>query len=229
MSYSKIRTFNVDDVIGSTEQVHFSHEMGRLVNTLEATASSFVTIYADSQQRAQDFKEKNAKDAIASAEKSARLESRKMRHAVIGLSMSIVVAAIGLIGSGINEKTKHERTVEAAEFQRRLNKLDDISAAMTELRKVKENARVDCGTADYDRKAVEHKRVDARHELIKKCRNADYYFGEDVYSAAKDYIWWESSFPDYCAKDLPDPEVWRMKQKIVEKLIRDTIHNPLTD
>jgi len=218
MSFKEMRI-----VSGEAEQ------MKRLVDTVESAARAFVTIYSDGQQRAQDFKEKNAKDAIASAEKSARLESRKMRHAVIGLAMSIVVAATGFIGSGINEKTKYERGVEAAEFQRRLTKLDEISVALTEVRRVKEDAALDCGTPGFSPQSVAHKRVEARYELMKKCRNADFYFGEDVYSEARKFIDWEMSFPDYCAKNLPDPEEWKRRQKKIETMIRSTIRNPLTD
>jgi len=227
MSYKEVVISSDTELLNPASKTPFCHEMKRLVDTVEATAISFVTIYADAQQRAQDLKEKNAKDAIASAEKSARLESKKMRHAVIGLAVSIAVAATGFIGSGVNERTKHQRAFEMDEFHRKLARLDKISAAITEVRKVKEDARVDCGTPRYDAREVRHKRNLAHYDLNKVYRNSDYYFGENVTEALKSFLEWEKSFPDYCSKDLPKPEEWKTRQKNIENMIRQTIKHPV--
>jgi hypothetical protein len=227
MSFNEIGAPDSSDILHPISKSHFSQEMRRLVDTVESTTNSFVALYAEAQRRAQDFKEKHAKDAIASAEKSARLESRKMRHAVIGLAVSITVAATGFIGSGLNERTKHQRAFETDEFQRKLARLDKISAAITEVRKVKEDTLIDCGTPRYDIRDVTHKRIRAHYELNKVYRNSNYYFGEEVLEALKAFLIWEKSFPDYCSKDLPGAEEWKTRQKDIENLIRKAIKNPL--
>jgi hypothetical protein len=235
MSYSEKQIIDIDSGFGPVKPVHvvppeqayLSSEMRRFANVLERAASTFMSVYSEAQERAQEITEKNAKNAKASAEKSARLESRRMRHAVIGLAVSIAVAATGVIGSGLNERTKHLRAFETDEFRRKLERLDRISAAFTEIRKVKEEARVDCGTPRYDIIEINHKRVQARFELFKETRNADYYFDNDVLAATKEFVTWEMSFPDYCAKDLPHMDEWRSRQRRIEDIIRGTIKHPV--
>jgi len=210
------------------EQDYVSQELNRLVDVVETAAQNFISTYSDLQRQAEDFAQKNSKDAIASAAKSARLESRKMRHAVIGLAISIAAGGTGVINSGLNERTKHQRAFETEEFRRKLERLDRISSAFTELRKVKEDALADCGTPYYDVYEVNHKRVKARFDLIKETRNADLYFGKDVLAAAKEFLAWDWTFPDYCSKVAPMHE-WRSRQKTIEKMIRSTIKSPLDE
>ncbi len=118
------------------------------------------------------------------------------------------------------EENRHKREDIQAEIQRKLNKLEEISIALTELRKVKDDVLIDCGTNFIDKRDIEHKRFAARINVVKAFRNADFYFGDDVLKAADSFTKWETALKDYCSNDLPNDLEWRERHKKIETLIR---------
>ena len=195
-------------------------EMKRLVDVIEASAGNFAGLYVDGQERKQESQERSAREAILSAEKSARLQNAKMRHAVIALAASIVISAVGFILNSYSEARRHEREDERVELQRKLEKFELITRAITDLRKVKDEALIDCGTQLYDSRVVEHKRLEAQANLVKANRLVDFYFGQDFHNKIYEFMVWQNQFKDFCSKDLPPDSVWRKKHLEIDDLGR---------
>jgi hypothetical protein len=202
------------------EKENLTEQVKRFTDAFEAVSQRFAQLYETDSLRSFQIHEANVRDAAQVAERVAEIQNRKLRHSIAALAMSIAVAAAGFALNSYFEKKRHEREEAQSEVQRKLEKLESISAALTEVRKIKDDALIDCGTQAYDGREVDHKRLAARINLVKACRNADFYFGDDVYSEALSFIQWEASFKDYCAKDIPNDLDWRERHKAVEKKIR---------
>lgn len=195
-------------------------EMKRFVDVVEKGATNLAGLYVDGQNRERESQERSAREAILSAEKSAKLQSAKMRHAVIALSASIIIAAVGFILNGYNEGRRHEREDAHVEVQRKLEKFELITRALTDLRKVKDEALIDCGMPSYDSRVIDHKRLEAAANLVKALRLADFYFGQDFHSKVYEFIAWQGQFKDFCSKELPPDNVWREKHRTIDDLGR---------
>lgn len=167
-----------------------------------------------------DVYEKNSEETQKSAQQFARLNNQKLKQAFAGLAVSILIAAGGFLLSKYLEESRHERENAQAQIERKLKKLEEISVALTEVRRVKDDTLIDCGTNSYNKRDVEHRRLTARINLIKAARNVDFYFGTDAFSEILLFIDWESSFNDYCAKDLPNDLEWRERHRKTEALMR---------
>lgn len=167
-----------------------------------------------------DVYERNSQETQKSTQQITRLNNQKLKQAFAGLAVSILIAVGGFLLSKYLEESRHKREDAQAEIERKLKKLEEISVALTEVRRVKDDTLIDCGTNFYNKRDVEHRRLTARINLIKADRNADFYFGEDVYSAITKFIAWESSFNDYCANDIPNDLEWRERHKTIEALMR---------
>jgi hypothetical protein len=176
----------------------------------------------DLLKRFLEIYERNSQEATRASEKAAKQSSQKLQHAFAGLAISILIAASGFFLTKYFEENRRKQEDVQAEIERKLKKLDDISAALTDVRKVKDDVLIDCGTKFYNERDIEHKRLDARANLVKIIRNSGFYFSEEVHKKVISFIKWESAFKDYCSKDLPNDLVWRAKHREIDTLMRDS-------
>jgi|GEM_PF-6194088 len=162
--------------------------------------------------------EAQSESAKKSAEKIARFQSIKFAQAIAGLVITVLLAAATFFLNDHFNRLAHEREVSREEVRQKLAKLNAISDALTDVREVKDEALLRCETEQYNKKEIELKRLVARTNLIKSVRNADFFFGDDVYKEVTDFVNWERSFTDYCSKNLPSDSIWREKHKAIENL-----------
>jgi hypothetical protein len=174
---------------------------------LRPASQRFAQLYETDSLRSFQIHEANVRDAAQVAERVAEIQNRKLRHSIAALAMSIAVAAAGFALNSYIEAKRHEREETQAEVQRKLEKLENMSAALTEVRLVKDEALLDCGTPAFDIRDIERKRLAARTNLVKAFRNADFYFGESL-------------FKDLCTKELADDSEWKERHKVIENLVR---------
>jgi len=194
-------------------------------NAREATEKQTdrIAILVDQQARKWlELYESNAREAAKSAEKVARMQSRKTFQMIAGWVITVVLAVGGFFVNDYFQGLEHARDLSKAEIQRKLEKLESISAALTDVRTVKDAALIECGTQTYDAREIERKRLAARNLLVKAIRNADFYFGRSSFDSIASFMDWEAGIKDYCDKNLPPDSEWRAKQRKIESEIRKT-------
>lgn len=211
----------------TSEQERFAEEFKKFADVYDANAKldreqTHAAIESARQEIRRLFEmfEEEKQNSIKSAEKVAKLQNRKMVQAVVGLVITVLIAAASFVLNDYFNRQGHEREMGRVEMKERLAKLERISEALTDVRRVKDEALLDCGTDRYNPRAIDGRRLEMRTNLVKAVRNADFFFGEDVRNAADAFTAWENSFTDYCSKDLAADSEWREKHRAIEKLAR---------
>ena len=154
-------------------------------------------------------------------QKIDRFNKRIAQTHIIGCFSIAFILCVAIGAMVVNRHL--EREYEKKQLIRQSNrektnaaiKVFNALIAMAELREI---TALSCDQENSPNVAQKRaqERIKLRYELLKASNLAIGYFGEDLRTSIEDFVAWEKSIVDYCAKDAPNKIEWLAKQQPLE-------------